>query len=163
MKAHAIKEVDISSECGGIIELIRAAFADVAEQFCINRSNSPNYIAFITEDRLKEQLDRDGAYSFGIEEDGRWVGFVALVPDGGEYEISRLSVAPEYRHRGYGKLLMEHAENKAKKLGYRSVFLGIINENERLKRWYESLGFVAGKPFKPEGHVFSVCEMTKRF
>jgi ribosomal protein S18 acetylase RimI-like enzyme len=125
------------------------------------KDNCPNHFAFITEERVLEQLNKENAFCFGIQDNGVWIGFVAVAPYGEGYEITRLAVAPDNRHKGYGRALMDTACNKARKLGLTSIGLGTLYENNVLIKWYESQGYVAGEPFVPEGAFYIVCGMRK--
>ena len=62
---------------------------------------------------------------------------MAVAPYGDSYEITRLAVAPEYRHKGYGRALMDKACDKARELGLESIGIGILNDNVVLKKWYD--------------------------
>ncbi len=57
--------------------------------------------------------------------------------------ISGLYVEKEYRNLGIGKLLIDFGEKKVLSLGYCSLNLFIF-EN-KLKKWYESLGYIEFK------------------
>jgi ribosomal protein S18 acetylase RimI-like enzyme len=112
--------------------------------------------------RLLEQLGNERTFCYGIRDNGKWIGFVAVAPYGDSYEITRLAVAPEHRHKRYGRDLMDRACDKARELGLESIGLGMLNENVVLKKWYEAQGFVAGEPFVPAGTSFTVCGMSKQ-
>ena len=58
------------------------------------------------------------------------------------YELHNLAVLPEYRHNGFGKLLLDHAKETVKSLGGNTIKIGIIEESTVLKNWYISNGFV---------------------
>lgn len=53
-----------------------------------------------------------------------------------------LAVLPEYKHKGIGKQLLEHAFNKAKEAGCKVVNIGIVEENKVLRKWYELNGAI---------------------
>jgi ribosomal protein S18 acetylase RimI-like enzyme len=154
--------VDIVQSCAEITGLLRRSFAGVAEEMGLTRENCPYHVAFMTEERLLAQLGREDARSFGIRVDSEWVGFVAVAPYQGDYEITRLAVAPEHRHIGYGKALIDRACEVARELGLREISLGMIDENKVLKKWYEAQGFIPGEPFRPEGALYTVCGMSKK-
>ena len=154
--------VDISKDAASIARLLKESFIGIADEMRFTKENFPNYVAFITKERLLEQLGNDRAFCFGIRDGAKWVGFVAVAPYGDSYEITRLAVAPKYRHRGYGRALMNKACDKARELGLESIGLGILNENTVLKKWYEAQGFVAGEPFVPAGASFTACGMSKK-
>lgn len=76
-------------------------------------------------------------------ENGDRAGFVRLTKKGDAvFELEKLAVLPEYRHRGYGKRLVGFARDEAGKLGAPKITIGIIEENARLKDWYAMNGFV---------------------
>lgn len=156
-----IEPVCIREHSGEITRLLRESHRDVAEQFGLTGENCPSHVAFLTEERLLDQLDREDAHSFGIREGDRWVGFVALAPYRDAYEITRLSVLPGYRHKGYGRALMDRACEKAKEIGLESVGLGMIDENTVLKNWYIQQGFIQEEPFRLPHLPFTVCPMGK--
>jgi len=117
---------------------------------------------------LAEPLLRPGVICFGAfannanQAKHMPLGFVAIWPKGREtYELTRLCVLPEHRHAGLGARLLLAALQAVKGHGARKIEVGIIAENERLKRWYEGHGFrvVAMREY---GHLpFTVCEMER--
>lgn len=56
-------------------------------------------------------------------------------------EIVSIYLLPEHMGKGYGKLLFEATLNELIKLGYKSVFLWVLEENTRAKRFYEKQKF----------------------
>lgn len=70
------------------------------------------------------------------------VGCVALVPTGaGVFELSKMSVTPELRGRGYGRRIIHAAINRARGLGATSLFLGSSTKLPNAVHLYESVGF----------------------
>jgi len=70
------------------------------------------------------------------------VGCVALVPTGaGVFELSKMSVIPELRGRGYGRRIILAAINRARELGATSIFLGSSTKLPNAVHLYESVGF----------------------
>ena len=61
--------------------------------------------------------------------------------DGHRGWVYYLAAAPEYRSRGLGGQLMQHAETWLEDLGAPKVMLMIREENERVRRFYEGLGY----------------------
>jgi ribosomal protein S18 acetylase RimI-like enzyme len=159
---NEIIRVNIKKDYIPITRLLRDSFIGIAEEMGFTEENCPNHVAFITQERVLEQLGSDMAYCFGIRDDGKWIGFVAVAQYGESYEITRLAVMPEYRHKGYGRALMDRACDKARELGLESIGLGMLYDNVVLKQWYEAQGFVAGEPFTPEGASFTACGMSKK-
>lgn len=70
------------------------------------------------------------------------VGYCRIVPDGEKFDtpsIGRVIINPAYRGLGMGKKLMEKAIGILRERGVLSV---IIEAQEYLERFYQSLGFV---------------------
>lgn len=157
-----IEKIDIREEVGPVGDLIRLAFSEVADRMGFTRENSPIYPAFIEDQRLLVQLDKPNAHCMGIREDGKLVGFVAVAPYRDSYEVARLAVDPAYRHRGYGRLLMDAACDAARGMGLSEIGLGVVDENTVLKKWYEAQGFAPGEPFSIPNAAFHACGMLKK-
>lgn len=62
-----------------------------------------------------------------------------LIQDNGECELNNLCVVPEYRHTGIGEKLLVHVFENVKS---DKINIGIVEENKKLKAWYENFGFV---------------------
>lgn len=123
--------------------VIRESFRTVAEEFEFTKENAPRFTAFaVTEERLLYQLETERRPMFGFFERGNVIGYYFLAYGGGECELNNLCVLPGRRHQGTGEALLKHAFVQAKKLGCTKMNLGIVAENEVLRRWYESFGFV---------------------
>jgi hypothetical protein len=78
-----------------------------------------------------------------------------------EFEIERLAVLPEYRHRRFGAKLMIFACEKIVRDGGEKACIGIVDDNTVLKQWYEQQGFVV-TDIKRFPHLpFTVCLMER--
>jgi ribosomal protein S18 acetylase RimI-like enzyme len=62
--------------------------------------------------------------------------------------IFHLHVAPEHRHRGVGRTLLRHAEQRLRERGHIRILLGVDKSNLVARRLYEWLGYV--QPPEPE-------------
>lgn len=56
-------------------------------------------------------------------------------------EIISIYFLPEYIGRGYGRSLLEKAVGELKTMGFNSVFLWVLEDNHRARRFYEKCGF----------------------
>lgn len=140
MTLYVIREV-LSSEIAQAVEVIRQGFGTVAKDFGLTRENCPTNGAFIDKEKLLNQKDK-GKFMYGMFVGGRMVGFIQLSKKhDNRYEIEKLTVLPQHRHKGYGKILLDFAKEKAKEFGVEKVFIGIIEENKTLKDWYLKNGF----------------------
>lgn len=123
--------------------VIRAAFGTVADEFGFTAENAPRFTAFaVSDDRLAWQM-RKGRPMFVWEEDGAIIGYYSLERrENSIVELNNLAVLPECRHRGIGAALLAHAFAEAKAHGCTNMHIGIVEENIRLRRWYEAHGFL---------------------
>ena len=123
-------------------DVIRRSFATVAKDLNLTEQNCPRHPTFnTTTERLREFYDA-GAPMFGLFEDGRLVGYVALSrKDDGVYGLHNLAVLPEARHKGYGKHLLDHCKAYVNGLGGRKIAIEVIEDNVVLKEWYLANGF----------------------
>ena len=128
------------------VEVIRTSFSTVAQEFGLTEQNCPKYVAFsTTAERLQTNFEWGWLmYGFYVEE--QLAGYIAISKEYGTdrniYELHDVSVLPEYRHKGYGRQLLDFCKEKVKELGGVKINIGIIEENIILKNWYASNGFV---------------------
>jgi ribosomal protein S18 acetylase RimI-like enzyme len=86
-----------------------------------------------------------------LDESGAAVGYARLYEDPAPPEFITLRPALEIVRfylreaaigKGYGSFLMEHCLAEARRGGYRSVYLGVWEHNERAQKFYAKHGFV---------------------
>ena len=137
---RAIEEKDIK-EC---VNVIRKSFMTVAKQYNITVENSPAFTAFATDDRrLYYQFSEEHKPMFVYLKGNKIVGYYSLaILNETEVELNNLAVLPEERHRGIGQKLLKDCFERAKALGIKKLKIGIVDENVRLRKWYESFGFI---------------------
>lgn len=125
------------------VELIKKSFLTVADEFEFTTENAPGFTAFsISGERLLRQLDGEHRLAFVYEENGVLFGYYSLLlGESGGCELNNLAVLPEHRHRGIGKRLLEHSFAVARKHGCGFMNIGIVEENKKLRKWYEENGF----------------------
>lgn len=93
--------------------------------------------------------------------DGRVVGSVAirLIDDGAAAELKRMYLQPEFRGRGLGRALLNHAIDWAKQRRCRSIVLDTSTAMTSAQRLYESAGFVRSGTRTEMGAHGSRCEL----
>ncbi|GAB6906309.1 GCN5-related N-acetyltransferase [Desulfosarcina cetonica] len=129
-------------DADAIARVVSIANRDVADRFGLTMENAPRHPSFCTTEWILSDMDRGQAY-FVCRESGMITGCVAFEQaDAATAYLNRLAVLPEYRHNGLGSALVRHILTLAEKTGVKTVSIGIIAEHERLKRWYQGLGFV---------------------
>ena len=140
-----IKEID-KSEIAECVNVIRKSFLTVADEFGFTIENAPRFTAFATtEERLFYQLEYEHRLMMAYYDDGdgRILGYYSLMfLENSECELSNLCVLPEFRHKKIGEALLEDAVIRAKNSGYKKMKIGIVEENKKLRKWYEAHGFI---------------------
>ncbi len=124
------------------VEVICKSFMTVADEFGFTIENAPRFTAFATtEERLLYQLEEESRLMFACYENGRIVGYYSLLKQNEEEcELNNLCVLEQYRHKKIGEQLLEHAFSEARKMGCSQVNIGIVEENVKLRKWYEAHG-----------------------
>ncbi len=135
-----VKHNDIK-EC---VVVIKESFLTVANEFGFTPDNAPRFTAFATTDqRLSWQLSNEKRPMFAFVLNGNIVGYYSLLlQENYECELNNLCVLPQFRHKGIGGKLLLHSFETAKALGCSKVNIGIVEENQVLRKWYETFGFV---------------------
>lgn len=140
MDKYLIREVH-NEELDICADVIRRGFQTVAKDFGLTAKNVPTNGAFIKTERLAADKEK-GNQMFVLTENDIIVGFMQLEKaDEDKYYLQKISVIPECRHRGYGKELLQFANEKVRALGGKKIEIAIIEENEQLKMWYVQNGF----------------------
>ena len=126
------------------VDLIKKSFMTVAEEYGFTEDNAPRFTAFATtEERLLWQLYSEHRPMFVYEENGNLCGYYSLtLQENDECELNNLAVLPEYRHKGIGRQLLEHACMIARNNGCKFMNIGIVEENKKLRKWYEENGAI---------------------
>jgi len=159
-----IKEISTLEELESSTNVIRKSFYTVADELGLTVQNCPTNPAFLDESDLLNKKEKNNVSMYGLFDEGNQIGFVALErpsPDSIVFYLERLAVLPEYRHKGYGRLLMDYTFKVVKKNSGKKISIGIINENVRLKKWYVDYGFKELE-IKQYPHLpFDVCFLEK--
>jgi len=125
-----------------IVNILRDAFADVAQRFALTPRNCPKNLAFCNDQRIEDDFARDLKY-YILEQAGRPLGCVAMEKAGPDFcYLARLAVLPDHRRKGLGAALVNHIFDEAAKFQMQRVEIGIISEDTTLKDWYRKFGFI---------------------
>lgn len=131
-------------EIPACVDLIKRSFRTVADEYGFTEENAPRFTAFATTaERLFWHMDSEHRPMYVYEKDGVLCGYYSLLFQAdNECELNNLAVLPEYRHAGIGKELLEHAYSIARDNGCKVMNIGIVEENKKLRKWYEDNGAV---------------------
>lgn len=126
------------SEC---LEVIHQSFKTVADEFGLTKENCLKHTSFIPLSFLETQMSW-GWHMFGLYAGKKMIGYMSLFKENEDtFELHNLAVLPEYRHSGFGKLLIDQAKEVVRSLGGSIIKIGIIEESTVLKNWYITNGF----------------------
>ena len=146
-------------------DVIRRSFRTVADEFGFTPENTPRFTAFaVTEERIRGEMADTRREMFACFDPSgqRMIGCCAVVFDGnGSCELCHLAVLPEYRHLRVGSALIREVCDRARAHGCGRMKLGMVEENTRLKRWYELAGFVTVRTEKYDFFPFTCGYMEK--
>ena len=100
----------------------------------------------LPESRWVEKIGTPGWYKMVCIENGEYIGTSGFgrsrfeeYPDSGE--VISIYFLPDYMGKGYGSKLMDAVMNELRKQGYKEVFLWVLEDNSRARRFYENYGF----------------------
>lgn len=128
------------------------------------RKNAPRFTAFATtSERLEWQLHNENRLMCAYFDNDRIVGYYSLlVQENNKCELNNVCVHPAQRHNRIGEKLLLHAFEQAKQLGCDRINIGIVEENKRLRSWYERYGFIHAGTQKFDFFPFACGYIIKR-
>lgn len=88
-----------------------------------------------------EELRRDAAHYFVVEEGGQVIGYMGYWEAPEEAHIINLAIAPAFRNRGWGQKMMEQCLAYAAKRGAHLATLEVRQSNQAAQRLYEKCEF----------------------
>lgn len=112
----------------------------IDDEFLDNMKNT-------VEERIKKQIEnfnKNDSYSYVLVENSKLIGYTSVDKSRDEEyaksgEISSLYLLKEYRGKGYGKLLFNHALNKIIELGYKDYIIACLEKNPT-NEFYKYMG-----------------------
>lgn len=124
------------------LDIIHRSFRTVADEFGLTQENCPKHTSFIPICFLETQM-KWGWHMFGLFQENKIIGYMSLSKESDTaFELHNLAILPQYRHKGFGAMMLDYAKEAVKKLGGCTIKIGIIEESTVLKNWYEANGFV---------------------
>jgi ribosomal protein S18 acetylase RimI-like enzyme len=94
-----------------------------------------------SEERIREQLERDSSIFLVAEERGKVIGAVLVTHDLRKGWLNRLAVSPEAQGRGTAKELVRRAEQELSAIGVKVFAVQIHEHNERSRKLFAELGY----------------------
>lgn len=122
--------------------LLRAYFHELVERWH-QREIDPAEV-----DQAMEEDPTEGLVAFVVARwDGVAAGCAGLRPGGA---LTRMYIAPEFRRRGGGRLLVRAVEDAARALGLAAIRLDTRNDLVEARALYAAEGFVEVEPFNDD-------------
>lgn len=138
MEIRRIRETDSREELSRVYEESwKQAYRGIIPQ---------TYLDAIPHEQWAKKPDADGMHTLVVLEDGNIVGTSSFCrsrfQDTADFgEIVSIYFLPGYMGKGFGKPLLEAAVAELSALGFRDVFLWVLEENGRARHFYEKCGF----------------------
>jgi N-acetylglutamate synthase-like GNAT family acetyltransferase len=143
-----------------LVDLIRTAFAEVAQALKLNEKEHPRCTSFYSEQRMHQDFAK-GIRFFILEQFSKAIGCVAMeVNTHGICYLMRLAILPPYRKKNLGKKLVQHVFHQCRQAGIRQVHIAIVDSADSLKKWYQSMGFVQFETQTVEHLPFTVAFLS---
>lgn len=106
-----------------------------------------SYLESIQTGRWVPNLDKEGMHSLVLIEDGIFIGTSSYCKsrfsDFNNFgEIVSIYLLPQYIGKGYGKLLLDAVVGELEQLGFQDIFLWVLEDNLRARKFYEKSGFI---------------------
>lgn len=94
-----------------------------------------------TESMVRDSFYYPNAQVWGIYEDEQLAGYYVAGQVADEGELMSICVLPEFRGRGFGKMLISHMEETLRANGTERIFLEVRESNEPAKNLYRRRNF----------------------
>jgi N-acetylglutamate synthase-like GNAT family acetyltransferase len=124
-----------------LVSIIRSAHRAVAQRFSLTEENCPTHPSHCEAPWIEGDFEK-GIHYFVLEDEGKPLGTGALEhADEKTVYLMRLSIHPRWQRRGFGTRLVKQLEDEARAWGAKRVEIGIIADDDRIRSWYETLGY----------------------
>ncbi len=87
------------------------------------------------------ELEGENRYYVVVEKESKVLGYAGFYYFFEEGHITTMAVAPAWRRKGLGKLLLNHLIEKARELGLKSLSLEVRESNLIAQKMYQNFGF----------------------
>lgn len=102
------------------------------------------------EEALQETIQRENSWILiYTNAENKILACVHLEKHNEKLYLGMLTVVPPLQGKGTGKLLLSAAENFAKTLQCKSIYMTVITDRTELIAWYEKFGYVNTHELKP--------------
>ncbi|WP_413628078.1 GNAT family N-acetyltransferase [Fructilactobacillus vespulae] len=123
-------------------------------------------------EQLTKEIENQNSYFYFAKVNGQVAGYIKINVDdaqteakGRDYlEVQRIYLLSQFKRMGIGTRLLYIAEDKARKLGKSKIWLGVWEENDKARAFYEAKGFVRnGEHIFQTGNTQQVDLLLEKF
>ncbi|HBL84383.1 MAG: hypothetical protein A2Y17_04855 [Clostridiales bacterium GWF2_38_85] len=134
--------IDVSKDLlPNCLDVLKSSYEDSAVAFGMTEENCPYRGRTRLPLKELEKERNNGCIMYAYLLNDKMVAFLSLSVRGEVLCINDIAVMPDYQNQGIGNKLLHFSKSKAKELGCQKIRLGMIDDNTKLKAWYESHGF----------------------
>lgn len=106
-----------------------------------------DYLDSIPKGQWAASADKPNISTLVLFKDGEMIGTASFCPSrfedmAGWGEVVSIYLLPDFMGKGYGKMLFAEAVRGLEEMGFRDIFLWVLEENTNARRFYEKQGFV---------------------
>ncbi len=106
-----------------------------------------DYLDSIPEGQWASRIEQEDRSNLVMVQDGKIIGTSGfgksrMAEMNGFGEVISIYLLPEYMGKGYGRLLLQAVTSELGKMGFDKVFLWVLEENRKARRFYKKCGFV---------------------
>lgn len=154
MKIKKCNLSDIEEICSIVVQ----ANKPIAKTYGITTYNGSSHPSNCKVNWIKDNMSNGILYFFCYNND-KALGTIGYKIKGKVLTIKHLAVLPESWGIGIGTILLEHILKFGKEKNIDSINLGLIDDNFRLKTWYQSFGFKPCKSKQIQGLPYKITFM----
>ena len=148
------------SDLSNCLDILKTGYEDGAIRFGQTEENCP----YRGRTRLPlSELEKqflEGCQMYGYYYDDKLVGFLSLeFFHDDSMGINDLAILPEYQNNGFGSELIQFSKETAYQHKCVKIRLGMIDDNAKLKKWYEKHGFSTVRLVKYDMVTYMVGKM----
>jgi ribosomal protein S18 acetylase RimI-like enzyme len=139
----------LSSDLTALVELINSAYRGDSSRSGWTTEADILGGKRTDETVLQSDLDQPGAQMLKLVEDDELNACVYLQHISEKLYVGMLTVRPTLQNKGYGKILLQKAEEIAKNLGCTKMAMTVISVRKELIDWYQRNGYSPTGETKP--------------
>ncbi|UUX32776.1 GNAT family N-acetyltransferase [Fundicoccus culcitae] len=144
-----LKKVDVA-QVETLVALSRTTFIETFAEHNTEEDLNNYLAANLTVEKLTAELQNPESVFYFFMDDHHPVGFIKINIGAAQseamgetsLEVERIYLLKETKGKGFGRTLIEKAEEIARENGKSKIWLGVWEHNQSALRFYERMGYV---------------------